>query len=224
MKLYYLAGACSLASDISLREAGIPFEAIAVERGTKQTADGKDFNSINPKGYVPALVLDDGSVLTENVAVLTYISTLDATGRLAPKLGSMECFRTLEWLAFISSEIHKNFSVLFRPNSSEDAKQAARDLILMRCGFIERSLGGKPFLTGEEFTVADAYLYVTLSWHGRVARCRSSRRSMSAAAAGRPCSRHARGKACRRKRHARLRIILISSALELTPVQVRCSR
>lgn len=168
MKLYYLTGACSLASDISLREAGIPFEAIAVERGTKKTADGKDFNSINPKGYVPALVLDDGSVLTENVAVLTYISTLDATGRLAPKLGSMECFRTLEWLAFISSEIHKNYGALFRPNSSEDAKQAARDMILMRCGFIERSLGEKPFLTGDAFTVADAYLYVTLSWRERV--------------------------------------------------------
>ena len=106
MKLYYLTGACSLASYISLIEAGQKFEAYAVERGTKKTADGKDFTSFNPKGYVPALVLDDGQVLTENVAVLSYISSLDASHRLAPAAGTLGFFRVVEWLSFINSEVH----------------------------------------------------------------------------------------------------------------------
>jgi len=168
MKLYYLTGACSLASYISLLEAGQKFEAYAVERGTKKTADGKDYNSINPKGYVPALVLDDGTTLTENVAVLTYISTLDASGKLGPKLGSMECFRILEWLAFINSEIHKTVGVIFRPTTPEETKKQARETALMRYGYIEKQLGDKPFLTGGNFTVADAYLYVVLSWRERL--------------------------------------------------------
>ncbi|HWL63050.1 MAG TPA: glutathione binding-like protein [Steroidobacteraceae bacterium] len=168
MKLYYLTGACSLASYISLIEAGQKFEAYAVDRGTRRTADGKDFNSISPKGYVPVLELDDGTRLTENVAVLTYISTLDASGKLGPKLGSMECFRILEWLAFINSEIHKNLSTLFRPTSTEDMKRLAREAALLRYGYVEQTLGDKPFLTGNDFTVADAYLYVTLSWRNRL--------------------------------------------------------
>jgi glutathione S-transferase len=168
MKLYYLTGACSLASYISLIEAGQKFESYAVERGTKKTADGKDYNSINPKGYVPALVLDDGSVLTENVAVLSYISTLDPSGKLAPKIGTPGFFRVLEWLGYVSSEVHKTLSTLFRPTSTEDMKRLARENVLMRYGYIERVLGDKPYLTGENFTVADAYLYVTLSWLGRL--------------------------------------------------------
>jgi glutathione S-transferase len=168
MKLYYLTGACSLASYISLVEAGQKFEAYAVDRLTKKATDGQDLTALNPKGYVPVLVLDDGSVLTENAAVLSYISTLDPAGKLAPKPGTMGFFRVLEWLAFINSEVHKNLSPLFRPNSSEDMKKAARDMVLLRYGFVERSLGDKSFLTGESFTVADAYLYVTLSWLGRV--------------------------------------------------------
>ena len=168
MKLYYLTGACSLASYICLIEAGVTFEPVEVERGTKKTADGKDYNSINPMGYVPALVLDDGSVLTENVAVLTYIATLDPAGRLAPKPGSMEHFRLLEWLAYISSEIHKVVGVIFRSASSEDVKKSAREAALHRLAFIERSLEDRPFLTGAAFTVADAYLYVVLSWQQRL--------------------------------------------------------
>jgi glutathione S-transferase len=168
MKLYCLKGACSLASYISLIETGVKFEAVEVERGTKKTADGKDFNAVNPKGYVPALVLDDGNVLTENVSVLSYISTLDPAGRLAPKAGTLGFFRVVEWLAFINGEIHKQLTVLFRATSTEDMKRAARENALMRYGFVENSLGDKPYLTGENFTVADAYLYVTLSWLGRV--------------------------------------------------------
>jgi glutathione S-transferase len=163
-----LTGACSLASLISLHEAGVPHEAFAVERGTKKTADGQDLNAINPKGYVPVLVLDDGQVLTENVAVLMYIGSLDKTHRLLPEPGSMGCFRVIEWLAYINSEIHKNYSPLFRPNSTDDMKKTARELILTRLGFIEQGLGDKTFLTGSDFTVADAYLYVVLSWRERV--------------------------------------------------------
>lgn len=168
MKLYYLKGACSLASYISLLEAGRKFEAVEVERGTKNAKDGRNLNDINPKGYVPVLVLDDGSVLTENVAVLGYISTLDPDGRLAPQPGTPGFFKVLEWLAFVNGEIHKSLSPLFRPATGDDAKAAAREHVLKRYGFVEQSLDGKPFLTGENFTVADAYLYVTLSWLGRL--------------------------------------------------------
>jgi glutathione S-transferase len=164
MKLYYLTGACSLASYIALIEAGQEFEAHMVDRGTRIADDGIALKTLNPKGYVPVLVLDDGSVLTENVAVLSYISTLDASGRLAPKPGTMGFFRVLEWLGYINGEIHKNIGVMFRPNSTDDMKRVALENAQMRCRFVEQSLGDKPWLTGEDFTVADAYLYVILSW------------------------------------------------------------
>lgn len=167
MKLYYLPGACSLATHISLLEAGQTVEAIAVDRATKR-AGGMDFNAINPKGYVPALVLDNGEVLTESVAVLAYVATLNPAAKLAPPAGTVGYFRVLEWLAYLSSEIHKNFSPLFRLETTEAAKTAGRAMLLKRLEFIDVSLGEKPYLTGSDFTVADAYLYVTLSWHSRV--------------------------------------------------------
>jgi len=167
MKLYYLTGACSLASYISLIEAGQKFEAFAVDRATKQAADGKDYLAINPKGYVPALVLDNGEVLTENAAVLIYIASLDKSRKLGPEPGTWPFYRLLEWLGFINSEVHKSMGVLFRPNSDE-VKAAGRELVVKRCEYIEKSLGEKPFLTGDNFTVADAYLYVTLSWRERL--------------------------------------------------------
>jgi glutathione S-transferase len=169
MKLYYLTGACSLASYISLLEANQKFEAFPVDRTTKKTGDGKDFLAFNPKGYVPALVLDNGEVLTENVAVLSYIANLDASRKLAPAPGTMGFYRVLEWLAYVNSEVHKNIGPLFRPMSTDEMKAAAREVVAQRHAFIEKSLGDKPFLTGENFTVADAYLYVTLSWCERVA-------------------------------------------------------
>ncbi|MEO6079470.1 MAG: glutathione transferase GstA [Steroidobacteraceae bacterium] len=168
MKLYYLTGACSLASYISLIEAGQTFEAYAVDRATKKAADGKDFVAFNPKGYVPALILDNGEMLTENVAVLSYIANLDKSRKLAPEPGTLGFYRVLEWLAYINSEIHKNIGPLFRPTTTEDAKAAARELVVKRCDLVEKSLGSKPYLTGENFTVADAYLYVVLSWRARV--------------------------------------------------------
>lgn len=168
MKLYYLTGACSLASYISLIEAGQKFEAFSVDRTTKQAADGKDFTTINPKGYVPALVLDNGEILTENPAVLSYIASLDKSRKLGPEPGTWPFYRLLEWLGFINSEVHKSMGALFRPNTSEDARAAAREQVVKRYEFIDKSLGDKPFLTGDTFTVADAYLYVTLSWRERV--------------------------------------------------------
>jgi len=168
MKLYYLTGACSLASYISLIEAGQKFEAIEVDRTTRRGKDGTDLTTLNPRGYVPVLVLDDGQVLTENVAVLSYISTLDASGRLAPQPGTLGFFRVVEWLAYVSSEIHKNLGALFRPTSTDDMKKAAREMAVLRYGYVNHALGDKTFLTGEQFTVADAYLYVTLSWLERL--------------------------------------------------------
>ena len=168
MKLYYLTGACSLATYISLIEAGQKFEAFSVDRATKRTADGHDFNTINPKGYVPALVLDSGAVLSENVAVLAYVASLDKSGKLGPAPGSEGCYKLLEWLAYVNSEIHKNFSPLFRPGTSEEAKAAAKDMLAKRLAYIEERLGSSGHLMGEQFTVADAYLYVTLSWRERV--------------------------------------------------------
>jgi glutathione S-transferase len=168
MKLYYFSGACSLASHISLREAGLKFEAVKVDRLHKKTADGLDFYEVNPKGYVPTLKLDDGDVLTENVAVLQYIADRNPGAKLAPAAGTMERYHLMEWLSFINSEVHKNFSPLFRQDAPEDTKQYVRKMLGLRVGYIERTLGDKSYLTGEQFTVADAYLFTVLSWGTRV--------------------------------------------------------
>ncbi len=168
MKLYYLTGACSLASYISLIEAGQKFEAIEVDRASRVGKDGMPLDDINPRGYVPVLVLDDGQVLTENVAVLSYISTLDANGRLAPQPGTMGFFRVVEWLGFINSEIHKNLGALFRPTSTDEMKKVAREMALKRYTYLDKELGNRTWLMGDHFTVADAYLYVTLSWLERL--------------------------------------------------------
>jgi glutathione S-transferase len=164
MKLYYLTGACSLASYIALIEAGQKFEAHAVDRMTRVADDGKELKTLNPKNYVPVLVLDDGAVLTENIAVLSYIASLDSSGKLAPKAGTLEYFRVLEWLGFINGEIHKNVGLLFRPTSTDEMKKAALESAQLRCRYVEQSLGDKAYLPGGDFTVADAYLYVVLSW------------------------------------------------------------
>ena len=164
MKLYYFSGACSLASNIALREAGLPFELVKVDRRTRKAADGLDFNEVNPKGYVPTLMLDNGEVLTENVAVLQYIADRNPAAKLAPPAGTMERYRLVEWLAFISSEIHKNFSPMFRDDAAEETKQYVRKVLSTRLEYLNRAIGNRPFLMGEQFTVADAYLFTVLSW------------------------------------------------------------
>lgn len=167
MKLYYMAGACSLASYIALLEGGQKFDGVAVDRTTRKAADGKDYNAINPKGYVPALELDNGEVLTENAALLVYIGDLNPAAKLIPASG-IDRYRVQEWLAYINSEVHKNFSPLFNSAMPDAGKQIAKDNIDKRLALIEQRLGAKPYLTGDNFTVADAYLYVVLSWRGRV--------------------------------------------------------
>lgn len=168
MKLYYLKGACSLASYISLCELGVKFEAASIDRATKKTPDGEDFNQVNTKGYAPALRLDDGQVLTENVAVLQYIADLKPEAKLAPPAGTLERSRLVEWLAFLNSEIHKNISPLFGPTNPEEVKTFARGNLTRRLDWLENQLGSRSYLMGEQFTVADAYLFVILGWFGRV--------------------------------------------------------
>ena len=164
MKLYYFSGACSLASNIALREAGLKFELVKVDRRTRKAADGLDFNEVNPKGYVPTLTLDNGEVLTENVAVLQYIADRSPATQLAPAAGTLERYRLVEWLGFISSEVHKNFSPLFREDAPEEAKQYLRRILGARLDYLNRTIGDRAFLTGEPFTVADAYLFTLLRW------------------------------------------------------------
>jgi glutathione S-transferase len=168
VKLYYLTGACSLASNIALREAGLSFELVKVDRRTKRTADGLDFNEVNPKGYVPALRLDDGAVLTENVTVLQYIADRNPAAKLAPPAGTMERYRLMEWLSFISSEIHKQFTPLFRQDAPEDTKEYSRKNLAARLAYLQRTIGAKTFVMGEQYTVADSYLYTVLSWGAHV--------------------------------------------------------
>ena len=168
MKLYYLKGACSLASYISLCETGVKFEATAIDRATKKTADGEDFNQVNTKGYAPALRLDNGQVLTENVAVLQYIADLKPEAKLAPPAGTLERYRLVEWLGFLNSEVHKNISPLFGDNGDE-VKNFARKNLARRLDWLDNQLGPRSYLMGEQFTVADAYLFVILGWFGRVA-------------------------------------------------------
>ena len=167
MKLYYLPGACSLASHISLIEAGIPHQAFAVDRQTKRTADGQDFTAFNPKGYVPALVLDDGQVLTETPALLPYIGTLNPAAKLAPAPGTLGHFRVTEWCVYLSTEVHKALGPIFRPDTPDEQKAKQREIATHRLKLVEAALAGQPYLTGADFTVADAYLYVILSWGPR---------------------------------------------------------
>jgi glutathione S-transferase len=169
MRLYTMPGACSLAANIALREAGVPFDLVKVSHHTHKTAEGVDLNEVNTKGYVPALVLDNGDLLTENAALLPYIADLNPAAQLAPPNGTLERYRLTEWLAFLNSEVHKGFSPLFVPNAGEDLKQYAHANLTKRLGWLADRLGSKPYLMGERFTVADAYLFVVLSWAGHVA-------------------------------------------------------
>jgi glutathione S-transferase len=168
MKLYYMKGACSLASHIALIKAGASFELVQVDFANKKAADGRDFNQVNPKGYVPALTLDDGQTLTENVCVLQYIADLKPAAKLAPPYGTMERYRLIEWLAFISSEIHKSYSPLFRHDASEEARNYARAHLSKRLEYLNGALAGREFVAGQGFSIADCYLGVVLGWSGHV--------------------------------------------------------
>lgn len=164
MKLYYSPGACSLASHIALHETGLPFEIDRLVKSTGGTESGEDFLRVNPKGYVPTIRLDDGSVLTEGAAVLQYIADRKPGSGLAPEAGTMARYRLQEWLTFISSELHKSFSLLFNKDMPEAAKAVARGNLGRRFGHVEAQLANQPYLMGEQFTVADAYLFVVANW------------------------------------------------------------
>jgi glutathione S-transferase len=168
MKLYYFPAACSLASNIALREAGLKFELIEVDKHSKIARDGLDLNEINAKSYVPVLRLDDGEVLTECVAILQYIADRNPGAKLAPAPGTMDRYRLTEWLAFINSELHKSFIPLFRPDTPEGAKEYARANLGVRLPYLQRVLGSRTYLLGDHPTVADLYLFTVLSWCGYV--------------------------------------------------------
>jgi len=167
MKLYISPGACSMASNIALHEAGIQFEVSKVDKRTKRV-DGVDFLTINPKGYVPALLLDNGQLLTENVVVLQYIADLNPAAKLAPAAGTMERYRLQEWLSFINSELHKSFTPLFSTEATADTKTYARNYLAKRLAYVVTALGDKKYLLGDQFTVADAYLFTVLGWGSHV--------------------------------------------------------
>jgi glutathione S-transferase len=164
MKLYYSPGTCSLASHIALYETGLQFETDRLIKTTKMTTGGENYMQINPKGYVPALKLDNGSILTEGAAVLQYIADQKPDSGLAPPCGTMERYHLQEWLTYISSEIHKSFSPLFNKDASEDVKSHAHSMLSKRLVYAEAQLADKPFLMGDHFTVADAYFFVVMNW------------------------------------------------------------
>ena len=165
MKLYYTPGACSLSPHIVARELGLELELVKVDSATKKTADGRDYLAINPKGYVPALELDSGEVLTEGPAIVQYLADQKpAAGLMPPADGSLARYRMLEMLAFISSELHKTYSPLFNPKSSPEMRQDREAYLRKRYPVVDKQLDGRRFLFGDQFTVADAYLFVVTNW------------------------------------------------------------
>ena len=163
MKLYYTPGACSQAPHIAIHELGLPYEAVKVDLATHKLDDGTDYRTINPKGYVPTLELDDGTRLTEANVILQYLAE-QKPGRLAPAFGSKERWTLIEWLAFIASEVHKGFGPLWTPKAPADVRERTVQALGNRFGYLAQTLEKQPFLMGDEFTIADAYLFVVLNW------------------------------------------------------------
>ncbi len=164
MKLYYSPGACSMAPHIVLREEGLKFDLEKVDIPNKKTASGGDFWKVNPKGYVPALQLDNGEVLTEVGVICQYLADQKPESGLAPKLGSMERYRLMEMLNFAASEIHKQIGALFNPKMTPEMKEVQMGVVERRFNALEKLLDGKQFAMGDKFSAADAYLFTVLSW------------------------------------------------------------
>ena len=164
MKLYFSPGACSLSPHIVLRELGLPHELVRVDLKAKRTGDGRDFRAVNPKGYVPVLELDDGTILTEGPAIVQYLADRKPEAGLAPAGGTLPRYRLQEWLNFISTELHKQFSPLFNPATPAEIAAAQRTRIGDRFGFIAPTLERQDYLLPSGFSVADAYLYTILTW------------------------------------------------------------
>jgi glutathione S-transferase len=164
MKLYYSSGACSLSPHIVALEAGIALSLEKVDGKAKRTEGGADFWQVNPKGYVPALVLDNGELLTEGPAIVQYLADLKPESGLAPANGTLARYRLQEMLGYINSEIHKTYSPLFKPDSPEATRSERKDYLLKRYQLIEDVLAKQPWLLGDHFTAADAYLFTVTSW------------------------------------------------------------
>jgi glutathione S-transferase len=164
VKLYFAPGACSLSPHIVLRELALPFELVRVNNKTKKTADGSDFLDVNPKGYVAALRLNDGQVLTEGPAIVQYLADQKPEARLAPPNGTLERVRLQEWLNFIGTELHGRCSPLFNPAIPEEVKTILKETLLKRLKLIAATLDKQDYLLGAQFTVADAYLFTVMRW------------------------------------------------------------
>lgn len=164
MKLYFSPGACSLSPHIVIREANMTCELEKVDLSKKQTASGEDFRQINPKGYVPALRLQSGALLTEGPAIVQYLADQVPEKKLAPAIGTMERYRLMEWLNFISTELHKGFSPLFQPTTPPETRQAVSERLANRFDYLQSAMGSQSYLMGEQFSVADAYLFTVLNW------------------------------------------------------------
>jgi glutathione S-transferase len=163
MKLYYSGGACSLAPHIALSESGLPYTTAKVDLRKHTLEDGTDYYTINPKGYVPLLELDDGSRLSEVAVILQYIADRNP-GKLAPAFGSFERYQLMEWLNFIATELHKQFGPLWYPTTPEATKEAQKTKLASRFDLLAKTLAAQPYLTGSTFTIADAYLFTILNW------------------------------------------------------------
>ncbi|MBU0748206.1 MAG: glutathione transferase GstA [Gammaproteobacteria bacterium] len=164
MKLYYSPGACSLSPHIALHEAGLAFTPVLASTKSHKLQDGTDYYEINPLGYVPMLELDDGTRLREGPAIVQYIADQVPLKMLAPQNGSLQRYRLQEWLTFIGTEIHKGFSPLFNPATPEEYKTMARTKLLERLQWVDSQLADKQYLMGDQFTVADGYLFTVSNW------------------------------------------------------------
>ena len=164
MKLYYSAGACSLAAHIALEEAGLKYEAISAPTKTKLLPDGSDYRQVNPLGYVPYLVLDDGQALRECAIVCQYVADQAPAKKLIPACGSMARYQLQMWMHFIATELHKGFSPLFNPAMPDEAKKISLARLQDRLKFVDGELAGKTYLMGTDFTVADGYLFTVTNW------------------------------------------------------------
>ena len=164
MKLYYSPGACSLSPHIALHEAGLAYTPVLVSTKSHKLQDGTDFYTINPLGYVPVLELDDGTRLREGPAIVQYIADQVPQKMLAPHNGSLQRYRLQEWLSFIGTELHKGFSPLFNPATPDDYKPQVRERLLQRLAWVDSQLADPQYLMGEQFTVADGYLFTVTNW------------------------------------------------------------
>ena len=164
MKLYYAPGACSMATHIVLNESGLDYRLEKVDLATKLTQSGENFAEVNPKGYVPALKLDSGEVLTEAAVTLQYVADQVPQSGLAAEAGTLQRYQTLEWLNFVSTEIHKTLGALFNPRITPEWREHQISTFAKRCDFLSQHLESRQFLGGDQFGIADAYLFTILGW------------------------------------------------------------